>query len=93
MSKFNNKLTNLINSQVPQFVVEDHPNFVEFLKAYYKFMESAELSVTATETTDGIILEADTNIEDRLILNASKIGSSITPKLYLRKIQYNLFPS
>jgi len=96
MSKFNNKLTNLINSQVPQFVVEDHPNFVEFLKAYYKFMESAELSVTATETTDGIILEADTNIKDRIILNASKIGSSITPidegdKVLLESSSYGKF--
>jgi hypothetical protein len=96
MSKFNNKLTNLINSQVPQFVVEDHPNFVEFLKAYYKFMESAELSVTATETTDGIILEADTNIKDKIILNASKIGSSITPidegdKVLLESSSYGKF--
>jgi hypothetical protein len=96
MSKFNNKLTNLINSQVPQFVVEYHPNFVEFLKAYYKFMESAEWSVTATETTDGIILEADTNIKDKIILNASKIGSSITPidegdKVLLESSSYGKF--
>jgi hypothetical protein len=96
MSKFNNKITNLINSQVPQFVLEDHPNFVEFLKVYYKFMESAELSVTAIESTDGIILEADTNIEDRLILNASKIGSSITPidegdKVLLESSSYGKF--
>ena len=96
MSKFNNKITNLINSQVPQFVLQDHPNFVEFLKVYYKFMESAELSVTAIESTDGIILEADTNIEDRLILNASKIGSSITPidegdKVLLESSSYGKF--
>ena len=96
MSKFNNKLTNLINSQVPQFVVQDHPNFLEFLKAYYKFMESAELSVTATETTDGIILESETDITDKLILNSSKIGSSITPidaddKVLLESSSYGKF--
>lgn len=96
MSKFNNKLTNLINSQVPQFVLQDHPIFVEFLKAYYKFMESAELSITAIETTDGIILESETNISDKLILNASKIGSSITSidegdKILLESSSYGKF--
>jgi hypothetical protein len=96
MAKFNNKLTNLINSQVPQFVLQDHPNFVEFLKAYYKFMESAELSVTATETTDGIILESETDITDKLILNSSKIGSSITSidagdKVLLESSSYGKF--
>ena len=96
MSKFNNKLTNLINSQVPQFVLQDHPNFVEFLKAYYKFMESAELSVTVTESTDGIILESETDIQDLLIINASKIGSNITPidegdKILLESSSYGKF--
>lgn len=35
----NNKISNLINSQVPFFVRNDHPNFVRFLEAYYEFLE------------------------------------------------------
>ena len=35
----NNKTSILISSQVPQFVRDDHPNFVAFLEDYYKFME------------------------------------------------------
>lgn len=35
----NNKTSYLISSQVPDFVRDDHPQFVEFLKAYHRFME------------------------------------------------------
>lgn len=38
----NNKISNLINSQVPFFVRNDHPNFVRFLEAYYEFLEQNE---------------------------------------------------
>ena len=39
------KLSTLIKQQVPQFVIEDHPKFAEFLTSYYLFMESAELNL------------------------------------------------
>ena len=35
----NNKTSYLVSSQVPEFVRDDHPRFVEFLEAYYKFVE------------------------------------------------------
>ena len=35
----NNKISNLIQSQVPFFVRNDHENFVAFVEAYYEFME------------------------------------------------------
>lgn len=35
----NNKTSYLINSQVPGFVRDDHPTFVEFLEKYYAFLE------------------------------------------------------
>ena len=35
----NNKISNLINSQVPFFVRNDHQNFVRFIEAYYEFLE------------------------------------------------------
>lgn len=38
----NNKISHLINSQVPFFVRGDHPNFVAFLEAYYRFLEQEE---------------------------------------------------
>ena len=47
MAKFTDKISNLINTQIPEFVLQEHPKFVEFLKSYYTFMESAEISVTS----------------------------------------------
>jgi hypothetical protein len=35
----NNKISHLISSQVPFFVRNDHPNFIAFLEAYYRFLE------------------------------------------------------
>ena len=45
MAKFNEKISTILNSQLPEFVVADHPKFAEFLKTYYQLLESAELKV------------------------------------------------
>ena len=78
MAKFNDKISTLINSQLPDFVVDDHPQFVQFLKTYFTFMESAELQVTSIESTDGITLENETGRNDNLLLDGSKISSERT---------------
>ena len=78
MAKFFDKISNLITSQVPDFVLDDHPKFVQFLKTYYTFMESAELAVTSVETTDGFTLETETNQDNKLVLDASRIDSDRT---------------
>ena len=66
-SILNNKLSPLIEGQVPDFVQSDHPIFVEFLKDYYKFLEAGELTITTTvayisletETSSYILSEDD----------------------------------
>jgi hypothetical protein len=78
MAKFTDKISNLLDKQVPEFVLEDHPKFLEFLKSYYTFMESAEISVTSVQTTEGILLETETNQENSLILDGSRIDTDIT---------------
>jgi hypothetical protein len=35
----NNKISNIVSSQVPFFVRNDHENFVRFIEAYYEFLE------------------------------------------------------
>jgi hypothetical protein len=35
----NNKISNLVSSQVPFFVRNDHPNFIRFLELYYEYLE------------------------------------------------------
>ena len=51
------KLSSLVKQQVPQYVLEDHPKFTEFLSSYYLFMESAELNLTDITAVDNILLE------------------------------------
>lgn len=96
MAKFNDKISTLINSQLPDFVVDDHPQFAQFLKTYFTFMESAELQVTSVESTDGILLENETGISFNLILNGSKISSEKTQldaddKIILEDSSYGKF--
>ena len=79
MATFKDKLSSLIGSQVPDFVLDDHPKFLQFLKTYYSFMEAAELSVTSIQTTDGIQLETQTGQDNKLLLDGSRIDSDITP--------------
>ena len=60
MADFKDKISNLINSQVPDFVLEDHPLFLDFVKAYYQLMESAEITLTNIGDPDHIVLEGTT---------------------------------
>ena len=79
MAKFTDKISTLINSQAPEFVDSDHPKFIEFLKSYYTFMESAEVSVTSIQTTDGLQLESEISSDtSTLLLDASRIDSDRT---------------
>jgi len=78
MASFKDKISNLINSQAPEFVLEQHPKFLEFVKTYYSFMESAELAVTSVQTTDGIQLETETNQQNELVLDASRLDTDRT---------------
>ncbi len=78
MAKFTKKISNLINQQAPEFVLSDHPKFLEFIKTYYKFMESAEIVVDNVELTDGIQLETETAQSNNLILNASRLDTDRT---------------
>jgi hypothetical protein len=78
MAKFTDKISNLINQQAPEFVLEQHPKFLEFIKTYYAFMESAELTVTSVQTTDGILLETETSQTNELLLDGSRLDTDRT---------------
>ena len=76
--KFNKKITNLLQGQLPEFALEQHPKFLEFVKTYFQLMESAELKITSSQSTDGILLETETGQSNNLILDASRLGSEAT---------------
>ena len=58
MSTLKNKVSLQIENQLPDFVRSENPNFIAFMKAYYEFMESAELKLTTLGSIDSIMLEA-----------------------------------
>ena len=51
------KISTLVKQQVPQFVLENHPKFTEFLSSYFLFMESAEITLETFTAIDNILLE------------------------------------
>ena len=79
-SKLLNKLSPLIEGQVPDFVQSDHPVFVKFLKQYYQFMEAGQIAYTATvnyvtleTTTVAYVLEED---GDRVVIESGSNGTT-----------------
>ena len=78
MAKFNDKISTILNSQLPEFVVSDHPKFAQFLKTYYQLLESAELSFSSIQATDGILLQSETGQTNNLVLNSSRRDTART---------------
>ena len=80
-SKLLNKLSPLIEGQVPDFIQSDHPVFVRFLKQYYEFMEAGQITYTATvnyvtleTTTVAYVLEESDG--DRVVTESGSNGST-----------------
>ena len=81
-----NKISSLIQTQLPEFIQADHPVFNQFVRTYYQFLESAE--VTFSEVNNYLIQETtsknfvlDEN-EDNVVLEDSDakftVGEIIT---------------
>ena len=80
MAKLQKKVSPHILRQLPDFVISDHPVFAEFLKTYFVFLESAEMKLKSIASTDGILQETETTLENLIILDGTKISSDITVK-------------
>jgi hypothetical protein len=75
-----NKTSLILNQQLPDFVKEDHANFVQFMKSYYEFLEE-----TDPPTEIPLILENPNpqvySTEAKAYANASfTVGENITQK-------------
>ena len=85
-----NKLSPLIEGQVPDFIQADHAIFVRFLKHYYQYLESGELRLTVS--IDNMLLEVETKtfllLEDgnKLVLESSVGKFSANETLMSSKI-------
>ena len=76
------KISSFIEDKFPEFVRTDHPVFVEFLRLYYEFMESAKITMVQVEDPDNILLEnaADTGDDAYLIQETYIVGDADTDK-------------
>lgn len=62
----NSKISNLVASQVPFFVRNDHENFVAFLEAYYEFLEQQN---GVTNVTKNLLTQSDVDLTDIFVEN------------------------
>ena len=67
------KISSFIEDKFPEFVRTDHPVFVEFLRLYYEFMESAKITLVDNQAPDNILLENQLTINFLLLEDGSKI--------------------
>ena len=92
MADFRNKLSNLLSSQVPDYVLEDHPLFLDFVKAYYQLLESAEIKLTNIGDPDHIQLNSQTGQINFLSLNGTNVsGDDEDDRLLLEDTTYGDF--
>ena len=47
-STLTNKISSIVGHQLPEFVQSEHGIFINFIKSYYQFLESAELVLELT---------------------------------------------
>ena len=60
----NNKISNLVSTQLPFFVRNDHQNFVAFLEAYYEFLEQ---ETGAGNVSRSMLQQSDIDLTDLFI--------------------------
>ena len=73
----NNKISNLVASQVPFFVRNDHENFVAFLEAYYEFVEQQN---GVNNETKNLLDQSDVDLTDRFVENFYKNFLPLIPE-------------
>ena len=60
MAKFTKNLNPLVSRQFPQHIQANNPLLVEFVKQYYRFMDSAQITLSSVTASDQILLETGT---------------------------------
>src|SRR6056300_198120 len=92
MADFKDKISNLLNSQVPDFVLEDHPLFLDFIKAYYQLIESAEIKLTNIGDPDHLQLDSSANVNNFLLLDGTNVNKDdSTDRILLEDTSYGDF--
>ena len=85
MKKYN-KTSDIVSSQVPSFFLEDYPTFVNFLQAYYRFLETQKVNRNLENFRD-----IDTTLTDFVDILKNEFAHSspnyANTKLYLAHLK------
>jgi hypothetical protein len=92
MTSTNNKISNLITSQVPSFVRNDHAKFIEFIEAYYRYLEQTDKAVeTAKSLPEQFDIDRTKNIyEDQfydMFLKLVPTDTQVDKSMLLKNIK------
>ena len=60
MAKFTKNLNPLVSRQFPEHIQANNPLLVEFIKQYYRYMDSAQITLSSVTASDQILLETGT---------------------------------
>jgi len=60
MAKFTKKISSLVSRQFPEHIQANNPLLIEFVKQYYRFMDSAQITLSSVTASDQILLETET---------------------------------
>ena len=76
-----NKVSTHIQNQLPEFIQSDHPVFSQFVKLYYQFLESSEITFSEVnnyirEETESVNFVLDEN-GDQIVLEDSEVKFDI----------------
>ena len=84
------KLSNLVKRQLPEFVLEEHPKFAEFVKSYYLFLESAEITLSSFTSVDNILLEGEGAADNFVLLERTDaFGLDLGDKIVNEELSFS----
>ena len=84
------KVSNLVKRQLPEFVLEEHPKFAEFVKSYFLFLESAEIELSSFTSVDNILLEGEGATDNFVLLERTDaFGLDLGDKIVNEELSFS----
>lgn len=90
MGKYNNirtKISNVVATQLPEFVQAEYPTFVAFVEAYYEFLENSQVDITKVRDIDTTLDEFIKYFKSELAHNYPNSASFDTERYLLKHIK------
>lgn len=90
MGKYNNirtKISNVVATQLPEFVRSEYPTFVAFVEAYYEFLEANQVDISKVRDIDTTLDEFIKHFKSELAHNYPNSASFDTERYLLKHIK------